>query len=235
MSETRLVRTPLKSIVEKYRPNLDPYERTYKEIHEHPELGFQESHTASLAAEHLRRLDFNVKTKLGKHGVAGVLRNGAGRTILLRADMDALPIKEQTGLPYASKAHAIDEDGLEKPVMHGCGHDLHVACLMGAAELLAAARKEWRGTLICLFQPDEERGEGAKAMVQDGLYEKVPRPDYVLGQHVVPLKAGIVATRPGVFMAARDAFKVTIFGVGGHGTCILERRSLEYTALRCKP
>lgn len=211
-------RTSLKTIVDTYRPKLDPYEQTYKEIHEKPELGFQESHTASLAAEHLRKLGFAVETKLGKHGVAGVLHNGCGRTILLRADMDALPVREQTELAYASKARAVDEDGIDKPVMHACGHDMHVSCLMGAAELLSAAKKEWSGTLICLFQPDEERGEGAKAMLKDGLYDKVPQPDYVLGQHVVPKKTGSVAIRAGVFMAARDSFKVTIFGIGGHGS-----------------
>lgn len=210
--------TSLKALVDSYRPNLDPYEQIYREIHETPELGFQESHTASLAAEHLRRLGFTVETKLGIHGVAGVLRNGSGRTILLRADMDALPVEEQTELPYASKARAVDEDGMEKPVMHACGHDMHVSCLMGAAELLSAAKKEWSGTLICLFQPDEERGEGAKAMLKDGLYDRVPRPDYVLGQHVTSTKTGVVAIRAGVFMAARDSFKVTIFGVGGHGS-----------------
>ena len=212
----------LKTIVDKYRPNLDPYERIYKEIHKNPELGCQESHTASLAAEHLQRLGFSVETKLGGHGVVGVLRNGPGRTILLRADMDALPVKEKTGLPYASKVRAIDEDGTEKSVMHACGHDMHVSSLMGAAELLSAAKKEWSGTLIGLFQPDEERGEGARAMIEDGLYEKVPRPDYVLGQHVYPAKTGVVALRAGVFMATQDTFKVTIFGVGGHGTYIPE-------------
>lgn len=140
--------TSLKAILDTYRPNLDPYEQIYKEIHETPELGFQESHTASLAAEYLQRLGFTVETKLGIHGVAGVLRNGSGRTILLRADMDALPVEEQTELPYASKARAVDEDGIEKPVMHACGYDMHVSCLMGAAELLSAAKKEWSGTLI---------------------------------------------------------------------------------------
>ena len=229
------VQLSLKAIIDKYRPNLDSFEQVYKKIHENPELGCQESHTASLAAEHLQRLGFTVHTKLGGHGVVGVLQNGSGRIILLRADMDALPVKEQTGLPYASKVRAIDVDGTEKPVMHACGHDMHVSSLMGAAELLSAAKKEWSGTLICLFQPDEERGEGARAMVKDGLYDKVPRPDYVLGQHVVPAKTGVVELRAGVFMAARDAFKVTIFGVGGHGMYIPEKEVLlNCQVLRCK-
>lgn len=219
------MQTCLKTIVAKYRPDLDPYEQIYKEIHQNPELDCQESHTASLAAEHLQKLGFTVETKLGGHGVVGALHNGSGRTILLRADMDALPVKEQTGLPYASKVRAIDVDGIEKPVMHAYGHDMHVSSLMGAAELMSAAKKEWSGTLICLFQPDEERGEGARAMIKDGLYDKVPRPDYVLGQHVVPAKTGAVELRAGVFMAARDAFQVTVFGVGGHGMYNPERQS----------
>lgn len=224
MRHDHQVQPSLKAIIDKYRPNLDPYERIYKEIHENPELGCQESHTGSLAAEHLQRLGFTVHTKLGGHGVVGVLYNGSGPTILLRADMDALPVEEKTGLPYASKVRAIDADGIERPVMHACGHDMHVSSLMGAAELLSAAKKEWSGNLICLFQPDEELGEGARAMIKDGLYDKVPRPDYMLGQHVVPAKTGSVALRAGVFMAARDAFKVTIFGVGGHGMYIPERQ-----------
>ena len=160
MRRDHQVQPSLKAVVDKYRPNLDSYEQVYKKIHENPELGCQESHTASLAAEHLQRLGFDVKTKLGGHGVAGVLHNGSGCTVLLRADMDALPVKEQTGLPYASKVRAIDFDGIEKPVMHACGHDMHVSSLMGAAELLSAAKKEWSGNFICLFQPDEERGGG---------------------------------------------------------------------------
>lgn len=147
----------------------------------------------------------------------GVLRNGEGPTILLRADMDALPVREQTGLPYASTVETVDTDGEKKPVMHACGHDMHVACMMGASTLLAKAKERWCGTLIILFQPDEEHGAGARAMLDDNLYDKIPKPDIVLGQHLAPFKTGVVLIRPDVFMASADTFKITIFGQGAHG------------------
>ena len=138
---------------------------------------------------------------------------------MLRADMDALPVEELTGLEYASKKREVDSaDGVEKPVMHACGHDMHVTCLLGAAEQLAQIRDSWSGTLVVLFQPNEERGGGAKAMVDDGLYERVPVPDVVLGQHVMPQRAGRALVREGTMMAAADSFKVTLFGRGGHGS-----------------
>jgi amidohydrolase len=210
--------TGLRAIIDRYRPDLQPFEMVYKDIHRHPELGTQESRTASIAAEHLKALGFTVHEKIGGHGVVGVFHNGQGLVLLLRADMDALPILEQTGLPYASKVMAKDPSGVLRPVMHACGHDTHVASMMAAASLLQAAKATWSGTLLFCFQPNEEHGRGAKAMVEDGLYSKVPRPDIVLGQHVTQLKTGIVAIREGPVMAAADSFDVRIFGRGGHGS-----------------
>ena len=199
--------------------DLAPYEDLYKHFHSHPELSLQEKSTSEKVAAHLSALQaFEIHTNIGGYGLAGVLRNGGGKTVLLRADMDALPVQEQTGLPYASTATMRDQDGIEKPVMHACGHDMHMTCLLAAAETLAKSRHAWNGTLIVLFQPNEERGGGAQAMVDDGLYSRIPRPDYVLGQHVMRLRAGSVGLRPGTIMAAADSMKITLFGRGGHGS-----------------
>ncbi|RDL33162.1 Uncharacterized protein BP5553_08601 [Venustampulla echinocandica] len=208
----------LKQIINDHRPKLDHYESVYKNLHSRPELGCMESETAGVAAEHLKNLGFEVHEGIGGHGLAGVFKNGSGRTILLRADMDALAILEETGLSYASRARMIDDQGVDQPVSHACGHDTHVTCLMAAATLLHSAKSSWKGTLICLFQPDEEHGAGAQAMVDDGLYKKIPKPDIVLGQHVTPVRSGVVATRSGPCMSAADSFNVTIFGRGGHGS-----------------
>ena len=205
-------------ILERYRPDLSRFENIYKDIHRNPELGTQEVRTSNIVADHLRRLHIRVHVKLGGHGVVGVLQNGMGPTLLLRADMDALPIREQTGLPYASKVIGVDAKGIKRPVMHACGHDMHVASMMAVSTLLHSAIEEWSGTVIFLFQPDEEHGAGARAMVEDGLYEKVPLPDIVLGQHVTPLKTGVVAIRSGPVLTAADSFDVRVFGRGGHGS-----------------
>jgi amidohydrolase len=199
--------------------DLAPYEDLYRYFHAHPELSLQEQSTSQKITAHLSQLKaFEIHTNIGGYGLAGVLKNGAGSTILLRADMDALPVKELTGLPYASSVTMRDADGIEKPVMHACGHDMHITCLLAAAETLANIRDAWSGTLIVLFQPDEERGGGAQAMVDDGLYSKVPIPDYVFGQHVMRMRAGSVGSRPGTIMAAADSMKITIYGRGGHGS-----------------
>ena len=155
---------------------------------------------------------------MGGTGVVGVLANGDGPTVLLRADMDGLPVLEQTGLPYASTQHATDSGGTDVPVMHACGHDMHVTCLLGAAAELAAARKAWHGTLMLVFQPAEEAGKGARAMIDDGLYERFPVPDIVLGQHVMPLPAGVLGVHGGAAMAGADALRVVLHGQGGHGS-----------------
>ncbi|KAH7409003.1 hypothetical protein BKA64DRAFT_663971 [Cadophora sp. MPI-SDFR-AT-0126] len=213
-----------RAILEKYRPDLAPFESLYKNLHQHPGLSLQEHLASSTAATHLRTLpSFTVRTSIGGTGLIGILANGPGPTVLLRADTDALPVKELTGLPYASTKTEIDvEDGIEKPVMHACGHDMHVACMLAAASTLSEARGEWSGTLVLLFQPNEERGAGARAMVEDGLYDErrhaCPVPDVVLGQHVMPFASGEVGTRIGSFASAADSFKVEVFGRGGHAS-----------------
>ncbi|WP_416561722.1 amidohydrolase [Nocardia testacea] len=192
-------------------------ENHYRDLHAHPELGMSEHRTAALAATALRDYGYQVTTGIAGTGVTGVLRNGPGATVLLRADMDALPVREATGLPYASTA-TVDRDGVAQPVMHACGHDVHVACLLGAARLMAAARHTWHGTIIALFQPSEENGDGARAMVADGLTDTIPAPDVVLGQHVLPYPAGTVGTCPGPFLSAADSLRVTLHGRGAHGS-----------------
>ncbi|WTW99015.1 amidohydrolase [Streptomycetaceae bacterium NBC_01309] len=193
-------------------------EALYKDLHAHPELSFAETRTAGLVADELGRLGFQVTTGVGRTGVVGVLANGEGPKVLLRADFDALPVQEQTGLDYASTVTATNPDGTEVPVMHACGHDMHVACLIGALDLLSGARESWSGTLVALFQPAEEVGSGAQAMVDDGLFDKVGTPDIVLGQHVAPVPTGTIACHPGPALAATDALRVRMFGRGAHGS-----------------
>ncbi|WFR83977.1 amidohydrolase [Arthrobacter sp. Y-9] len=190
----------------------------YKDLHSNPELSFQETRTAGIVAGHLRELGFEVTEGVGRTGVVGVLANGVGPTVLLRADMDGLPVEEQTGLDYASTARGTDPDGNDVPVMHACGHDVHVTCLLGAAELLAGFREEWSGTLVTVFQPAEEAGGGAAEMLRDGFLDRFPRPDVVLGQHVAPIPAGFIGLTPGPAMAAADSLSITLHGVGGHGS-----------------
>ncbi|TXS21941.1 amidohydrolase [Streptomyces sp. adm13(2018)] len=181
----------------------------YRDLHTHPELSFAETRTAGLIAERLRALGLDVTTGVGRTGVVGVLANGDGPHVLLRADFDALPVTEQTGLPYASGT-----DG----VMHACGHDMHVACLLGALDLLAGGRAYWTGTVTAVFQPAEETGAGARAMVDDGLFDRTGKPDVVLGQHVGPFPAGSLGCHAGPALAATDALKVTLHGKGAHGS-----------------
>lgn len=190
----------------------------YRDLHTHPELSFQETRTASIIAERLRSWGYQVSTGVGGTGVVGILENGPGPTALLRADMDGLPLLEKTGLDYASSVRATDRLGNDVPVMHGCGHDVHVTCLLGAASRLATERGAYAGRLMLVFQPAEEIGAGAKAMVDDGLYERFGRPDVVLGQHVSPMAAGFVAIHGGLAMAASDSLTVTMHGRGGHGS-----------------
>ena len=190
----------------------------YQDLHRHPELSFAENRTAASVAERLTRYGYDVTTGVGRTGVVGLLRNGAGPTILLRADMDALPVLEETGLPYASTARGVDPDGHDVPLMHACGHDVHVACLVGACQVLAETQSTWSGTLMVVFQPAEELGTGAQAMIDDGLFERFPRPQVVLGQHVAPFPAGFLAVRAGTAFAASDSLRVTMFGRGGHGS-----------------
>lgn len=190
----------------------------YRTLHEHPELGHQETRTAATVAEALRGFGFEVQEKIGGTGVVGILKNGDGPTVLMRADMDALPVAETTGLSYASVERATDSDGHDVPVMHACGHDVHVACLLGAARLLAATPTAWHGSYIALFQPAEELADGAEAMLKDGLTDRVPRPDVALAQHVLPFPAGHLGTREGAFLSSGDSMRVTVWGRGSHGS-----------------
>ncbi|NPC96562.1 amidohydrolase [Nocardioides sp. zg-DK7169] len=190
----------------------------YKDLHQHPELGFREHRTASLVAERLRALDIEATTGVGGTGVVAVIRNGPGPTALLRADMDALPVTEDTGLDYASTVTATGADGSVVGVAHACGHDLHTTCLLGAAQQLAGDLSSWSGTLVLVFQPAEELAAGAQAMVDDGLYDRFPRPDVVLGQHVSPLPAGKIAGHHGAAYAGSDSLRVRIVGKGAHGS-----------------
>ena len=197
---------------------LPDLEAVYKDIHAHPELSMQETRTARIAADRLRAAGYEVTTGVGKTGVVGLLRNGDGPVVMLRADMDALPVQEATGLPYASKVTATDSTGKVVPVMHACGHDIHVTWLIGAATLFAKSRSSWKGTLMPVFQPAEETAAGAQAMIDDGLFLRFPKPDVVLGQHVMSLPAGIVAGRPGVTSSAADSLQIRLFGRGAHGS-----------------
>jgi hippurate hydrolase len=197
---------------------LPELERVYTDIHAHPELSMQETRTAGIAADHLRRTGYEVTTGVGETGVVGLLRNGDGPTVMLRADMDALPVREQTGLPYASTRTATDSAGKTVPVMHACGHDMHVTWLMGAASLLADTRGAWKGTLMLVFQPAEETGRGAQAMVDAGLVTRFPKPDVILGQHVMVGPAGSIGSRTGVITSAADSLQIKMFGRGAHGS-----------------
>jgi hippurate hydrolase len=205
----------LASMVEPMLPGL---EALYKDIHSHPELSMQERRTAGLAAQHLVADGFEVTTGVGVTGVVGLLRNGDGPTVMLRADMDALPVEEATGLPYASKAKTVDREGRTVPVSHMCGHDMHVTWLVGASRMLSANRLMWRGTLMAVFQPGEETAEGAHAMISDGLFKRFPKPDVVLGQHVMVGPAGTVAGRAGAITSAADSLQIRLFGRGAHGS-----------------
>ncbi|WP_017934525.1 amidohydrolase [Nocardioides sp. Iso805N] len=189
-------------------------EEFYRDLHAHPELPHQENRTASNVAARLREAGLEVHEGIGGTGVVGILRHGEGPTILLRADMDALPVREQTGLPYAS--NQTTSDGT--PVMHACGHDVHVTCLLGATTLLARAPAAWSGTLVALFQPAEETADGARGMLDDGLADLVGKVDVGMAQHVLPLPAGTVGTRTGPVLSAADSMKVTLHGRGAHGS-----------------
>ncbi|GAA1153331.1 amidohydrolase [Ornithinicoccus hortensis] len=193
-------------------------EALYRDLHANPELSHQEERTAAQVAEKLTELGYAVHTGIGGTGVVGLLRNGDGPTVLLRADIDALPVQEQTGLDYASTVEATDPEGNRVPVMHACGHDVHITCLLGAAALLAADRTAWQGTVVVLFQPAEEVGDGAKGMVEDGLADLVGTVDVALGQHVLAFPAGQVATRPGPTLSASDSMRITVYGRGSHGS-----------------
>jgi amidohydrolase len=194
-------------------------EAFYKDLHQHPELSHAEDRTARRVAERLQKYGFTIQAGIGGTGVVGVLSNGGGPTVLLRAELDALPVREDTGADYASTVTVRDADGHEVPVAHACGHDMHMSCMLGMAKLMADHPSRWNGTLLALFQPAEETGDGAQGMIDDGLLKRIPAPDVALAQHVlVPGITGTVSTRSGLIMSAADTLKVTAYGRGGHGS-----------------
>ena len=192
--------------------------QSYKYIHEHPELSYKEFETSKLLAGKMRDYGFQVTENFGGTGVVAILKNGKGPKILIRTDMDALPILEKTGVPYASKVRQVDVEGVEQPVMHACGHDVHMNVWLGTARYLATHKKEWKGTLMMIAQPAEERGGGADALLKAGLYQKFFVPDYAIALHVnSALEVGKISYCPGYAMANVDMAKMTFTGRGGHG------------------
>jgi amidohydrolase len=193
-------------------------EALYKDLHQHPELAFHERRTAEALASRVKALGFEVTTGVGQTGIVAIMRNGPGPVVMLRTELDALPIEEKTGLPYASKVTTRDDSGATVPVAHACGHDLHMTSWYGTAKIMANRRASWHGTLMLVGQPAEEAGDGAAAMLADGLFTRFPKPDYALGMHDEPsLPSGQVGFHAGYFRAAFDLLEVTIHGRGGHG------------------
>ncbi len=190
----------------------------FKHFHANPELSFKESKTAARLATELEALDYDVTTGVGGTGLVALMRNGDGPTVMMRADMDGLPVQEKSGLAYASTARQVDIDGIEKPVMHACGHDVHITSLIGTARQMAARKDQWSGTLMLIAQPAEERIGGAKAMIDDGLYTRFPKPDYALAFHVAAdLPAGKIEIKDKLVSSSSDSVNITVRGVGAHG------------------
>jgi hippurate hydrolase len=197
-------------------PSLD---KLYKYLHTHPELSHEEEKTAARLARELTDLGFEVTTKVGGHGIVGLLKNGPGPVVMIRTDLDALPVTEKTGLPYASKARTRDKEGREVGLMHACGHDMHMTCWVGTARVLAGMKDRWSGTLMFIGQPAEEVGAGARLMLADGLFKRFPRPDYALGLHCSPWTPhGHLAYSEGVLLANVDSIDILVRGKGGHGS-----------------
>jgi len=215
ITQIKTFNNKMDSFIDKLLPEL---EEIYKDIHRNPELSMQEFRTAKIAADYLTKYQFEVSTGIGITGVIGLMKNGEGPVVMLRADMDALPVAEATGLPYASTTIARDEEGIEVGVSHVCGHDLHVTWLMGAARLFSEHRDQWKGTLMAVFQPGEEVGRGAQSMIDDGMMNRFPKPDIILGQHVMVGEAGTVRHRSGAILSAGNSLKIKIFGRGAHGS-----------------
>jgi hippurate hydrolase len=191
----------------------------YLDLHEHPELSGHEVQTAAKLAEGLRSAGYGVTEHVGGTGIVAVLKNGAGPTILLRTELDALPLEEKTGLPYASKVHTKDDAGQDVSVMHACGHDVHMASLLGTAEIMARSKSSWHGTLILIGQPAEETITGAKKMLEDGLFTRFPKPDVAVALHVSNFEpAGMIGITPGIYNTNADSLRITIYGKGGHGS-----------------
>ncbi len=190
----------------------------YLDLHQNPELSGHETQTAAKLAGRLRGLGYEVTEHVGGTGIVAILKNGAGPTVMLRTELDALPVEEKTGLPYASKVHAQDDAGHEVPVAHACGHDLHMAALVGSAAIMAHSKDTWHGTLLLIGQPAEETIAGAKAMIADGLFQRFPKPDVGVAMHVDNLlPAGQAGITPGIYNTNADSLRITIYGKGGHG------------------
>jgi len=203
---------------EAIRSDLPGLMETYRDLHANPELSFEEVRTAKIMADAARKAGFEVTEKVGRTGVVAVMRNGDGPTVLIRADMDALPVTEQTGLPFASKRRGVSTAGVESGIMHACGHDTHMTAWIETARLLAARRDQWSGTLVMIAQPAEELGLGSRAMLADGLYDRFGTPDYALAFHDTPeLPSGVIGASPGWALANVDSVDITVKGVGGHG------------------
>jgi amidohydrolase len=209
---------PAAALSDAIRADMPQLMSLYRDLHANPELSMQESRTPTKLAPELRKLGFTVTEKVGKTGVVGVMKNGPGPVLMIRADMDGLPVVEQTGLPFASKVRAVARSGVETGVMHACGHDTHMTSFIGTARRLAAMKDQWSGTLVMILQPGEETGEGAKAMLDDGLYTRFPKPEYVLAFHdAAALPAGQIGITPGYALANVDSVDITVRGLGGHG------------------
>src|ERR1700691_1267003 len=190
----------------------------YLDIHENPELSSHETQTAAKLAGRLRGLGYEVTEHVGGTGIVAILKNGAGPTVMLRTELDALPVEEKTGLAYASRVHAKDDAGHDVPVAHACGHDLHIAAMAGTAAIMAQSKNSWHGTLMLIGQPAEETITGAKGMIDDGLFQRFPKPDVAVALHVDNLRpAGDVGITPGVYNTNADGLRITIYGKGGHG------------------
>ncbi|MGV3587178.1 MAG: amidohydrolase [Adhaeribacter sp.] len=214
-AQTKVTDKAISQFIQTAYPDLS---KLYQHLHTNPELSFQEKNTSARIASELKVLGYTVTTNMGGYGVVGVLKNGSGPTILIRTDLDALPILEETGLPYASKALGKSDDGKDVPVMQACGHDVHMTVFTGVAKTLVQFKNNWKGTLVLIGQPAEERSGGAKAMLQEGLFTKFPKPDYIVALHAnASIPAGQVGYTEGNIMANVDAVDITVRGVGGHG------------------
>lgn len=215
MAQSRVPENAITGFIQTAYPELA---QLYQHLHTNPELSFQEKNTSARIATELKNLGYTVTQNIGGFGVVGVLKNGSGPTVLIRTDLDALPILEETGLPYASKALGKSDDGKDVPVMQACGHDVHMTVFTGVAKTLAQFKNNWKGTLVLIGQPAEERSGGAKAMLQEGLFTKFPKPDYCVALHAnARIPAGQVGYTEGNIMANVDAVDITVRGIGGHG------------------
>src|SRR5688500_17373186 len=219
MSFTSLPAQPYKQVKQMAHADSLRLVEIFKDIHQNPELGFMEVRTSGIISKELKALGYDVITGIAKTGVVGILKNGEGPIVMYRSDMDCNSVKEITGLPYASTKTMKKDDGTEVPVMHACGHDAHVAWMLGVAKIMVALKNQWKGTLVFLAQPAEELLTGAQAMVKDKMYERgVPVPDYLFGMHTWPIAVGSIINGIGERMAGSDQLDVTSYGVGGHGS-----------------